>query len=156
MKPIELTKRVIQKKKETYYPLFTNSISLLLYWIITSLLGFRKNQVSVLFLSFSISIFIFLYSLDSLDVYYEQEEKIGIISKILLFIVFFIVIINAMIIILRLEFLIISDFFYIIPISIHSLVFFSIFYFLRKELNRYYFLKNININKKEKTETQTS
>ena len=142
MRSNKLTIRIIQRKKEVYYPLFTISISYLFYWIIILFISLANSQVVLPFLFWSISILIFIYSF---DVYNASKKNNKPISKQLAICSIFISIIINSIAILRLVFLMLFDIYYVIPISIHFLILVMIYYILRIEVKKYYSNKNKQI-----------
>lgn len=142
MRSDKLIIRIIQRKKEVYYPLFTISISYLLYWIIILVISFVDSQVVLPFLFWSVAILIFIYSF---DMYYVSKNDNKSISKELIFFLIFISIAINFIVVLRLVILILFDIYYIIPICIHFLASVLIYYILRKEVKNYYSKKNKGI-----------
>lgn len=138
MKSEKLLIRIIQRKKEVYYPLFTISISYLVYWIFIFFINLADSQVVLPFLFLSVSILSFTYSI---DIYNVKKTKFVIFPV-------FISISICFVGILRLGFLLLINFYYIIPISIHILVSFLIYFILRKEVKKYYFNKNTRLKNK--------
>jgi len=136
MKSEKLTIRIIQKKKEVYYPLFTISISYMIYWVFILFISLADSQVVLPFLFLCIAIIIFTFSIDT----YKFLKKMSVILLIGISITI------SFIAVLRLGFLILINFYYIIPISIHLLGSFLIYFILRREVKKYYFKKN-NPNK---------
>lgn len=131
MKSENLILRIIQEKKEVYYPLFTLTISYLFYWTCILFISIANSQITLPFLLLSISVLIFVYSFD-LD---------NALKKKLAFLVIFLSTIISLVAILRLVVLTLFDFYYIIPIFIHILTSVVIYVILRWEVKKYYFKK---------------
>ncbi len=139
MKSDKLIIRIIKSKKEVYYSLFSISVSYLLYLIFILFINLADSQVVLPFLFLSVTILIFLYSL---DIYYDSKRYNESTSKKLIFFLIFFSIAISFIAVLRLIILILFDIYYLIPISIHFLASIIIYYILRKEVKKYYSTKN--------------
>ncbi len=135
MKSEKLLIRIIRRKKEVYYPLFTISISYLIYCIFILFINLADSQVVLPFLFLSVSILFFTYSN---DIYNVKNTKFVIFPVFISTSISFVGI-------LRLGFLLLINFYYIIPISIHILLSCLIYFILRKEVKKYYFNKNNQI-----------
>ena len=138
MKSEKLILRVIQEKKEVYYPLFTITISYLFYWICILFISLANSQIILPFLLLSVAVLIFVYSFDMNN---ALKKKFESVSKKLVFFLIFVSIIISLIAIVRLIFLTLFDIYYIIPISIHILASVLIYVILRREVKKYYFKK---------------
>ena len=138
MKSEKLILRVIQEKKEVYYPIFTITLSYLFYWICILLINIANSQIILPFLLLSVAVLIFIYSID-MDK--ALKKKFESVSKKVVFFLIFVSIIISLIAILRLIVLTLFDIYYIIPISIHILASVLIYVILRKEVKKYYFKK---------------
>lgn len=138
MKSEKLILRVIQAKKEVYYPIFTITISYLFYWICILFISLANSQTVLPFLLLSVAVLIFVYSFDMNNVLKKKFEPV---LKKLVFFLIFISIIISLIAILRLIALTLIDLYFIIPISIHILTSVLIYVFLRREVKKYYFNK---------------
>jgi len=138
MKSEKLILRVVQVKKEVYYPIFTITISYLFYWICILFISIANSQIILPFLLLSVAVLIFVYSID-MDK--ALKKKFESVSKKVVFFLIFVSIIISLIAILRLIVLTLFDIYYIIPISIHILASVLIYVILRKEVKKYYFKK---------------
>ena len=135
---------IIRRKKETYYPLFTISISYLFYWICMFFISLAVSQVVLPFLLLSFAIIILVYSYDMYHIINDHTESF---QKRISFILIAMAIIISIIVIFRLLSLILINFFYIIPIFIHFFASLLVYFILRKEVKNYY-------NKKDKQITE--
>ncbi|MFX1309971.1 MAG: hypothetical protein ACFE8C_09775, partial [Promethearchaeota archaeon] len=142
MESKKLTIKIIQRKKEVYYPIFTISISYMIYWIFILFISLADSQVVLPFLFLSVAILIFTYSLDR---YNALKKEINSISKISVGFLIIISILLSFIAILRLCILILIDSFYLIPICIHFFISVLVYYILRREVKHYYNKKNRKI-----------
>lgn len=142
MRSNSLVIQIIQRKKEVYYPLFTLSITFLIYWILMIFINFTDGQVVLPFLIWSLTILIFRYSF---DLYYEKKDEIESSSNRVFIFLFAMAIIITLIIVLRLSVLILFNIYYFIPISIDLLLSFLIYFVLRKEIRKYYSTKSKEI-----------
>jgi len=142
MKSEKLILRVIQEKKEVYYPIFTITLSYLLYWICILLFSIANSQIILPSLLLSVGVLILVYSIDMDNTLRKKNESV---SRILLFFLILVSIIICSIAILRLIFLTIFDIYYIIPISIHIFASILIYVILRREVKKYYFKKRQQI-----------
>lgn len=140
MESKKLTIKIIQRKKEVYYPIFTISISYMIYWIFILFISLADSQVVLPFLFLSVAILIFTYSLDR---YNALKKEINPISKISVGFLIIISILLSFIAILRLCILILIDSFYLIPICIHFFISVLVYYILRREVKHYYNKKKI-------------
>jgi len=130
--------RIIKRKKEVYYPLFTLSITFLIYWILIIFINFTDSQVVLPFLIWSLTILTFRYSF---DLYYEKKDEIESNSNQVFILLIALAIISTLIIVLRLVVLILFNLHYFIPISIDLLLSILIYLVLRKEIKKYYSTK---------------
>ena len=135
MKSDKLILDIILRKKETYYPLFTITISYLFYWICILFISLADSQVVLPFLLFSIAIIILVYSFDLYNKFINNTKSF---SKKIIFILIFIAALIIIIAILRLLSLILFNFYYLIPICVHFLASVLVYYILRKEVKNYY------------------
>ncbi|MFX1386799.1 MAG: hypothetical protein ACFE9M_06250, partial [Promethearchaeota archaeon] len=142
MESKKLTIKIIQRKKEVYYPIFTISISYMIYWIFILFISLADSQVVLPFLFLSVAILIFTYSLDR---YNALKKEINSISKLSIGFLIIISILLSFIAILRLCILILIDSFYLIPICIHFFISVLVYYILRREVKHYYNKKNRKI-----------
>lgn len=142
MESKKLTIKIIQRKKEVYYPIFTISISYMIYWIFILFISLADSQVVLPFLFLSVAILIFIYSLDR---YNALKKEINSISKISVGFLIIISILLSFIAKLRLCILILIDSFYLIPICIHFFISVLVYYILRREVKHYYNKKNRKI-----------
>jgi len=144
MKSDKLILRIIQEKKEVYYPLFTISISYIFYWIFILFISLADSQVVLPFLLLSVAVLTFTYSF---DMYNAFKKKIESVSKRFVFSLIFIAIAVSIIAILRLVVLTLIDFYYLIPIFLHFLTSVLIYFILRREVKKFYIKKNRILNK---------
>ena len=138
-----MTKRIILNNKETFYPLFTIIFTFLIYWIISLFIEFADSHTIFPFLFFTLDIFIIKYALD----FYRVLKNKNLNKTSILALFLSSIIILSLIFIIGLILLLLSDIFYLIPISIHLISIFIIYYFLRREVVKYYEKKNREINK---------
>jgi len=138
MKSEKLILRIIQDKKEVYYPIFTIAVSYLFYWVCILLISIANSQIILPFLLLSVAVLIFVYSSDMDN---ALKKKIEPVSRKLMFFLIFTSIIISLIAILRLIILTLTDLYYIIPISIHIVASVLIYVILRREVKKYYFKK---------------
>ncbi|MFX1304566.1 MAG: hypothetical protein ACFFBV_05700 [Promethearchaeota archaeon] len=134
--------RIIQRKKEVYYSLFSISISYLLCWILILFISFADSQVILPFFFWSLAVLIFKYAL---DIYHASKKNDESISKSLTFLLVFVSVIINFIVALRLVILVLIDIYYTIPICIYFLASILIYCILRYEIKKYYFRKNKQI-----------
>lgn len=142
MRSNKLILKIIRRKKEVYYPLFSISMSYLLCWIIMLFISFAYSQVVLPFLFWSIANLIFKCSL---DIYHISKKSDDSVSKKLIFFLLFISLVINFIIVLILVFLVLLNIYYVIPISIYFLVSVLVFFILRKEVKKYYSKKKNQI-----------
>ena len=142
MKSEKLILRVIQEKKEVYYPIFTITVSYLFYWICILLFKIANSQIILPFLLLSVAVLIFAYSINMDN---ALRKKVESVSKIIVLFLILVSIIIGSIAILRLIFLTLFDIYYIIPISIHIFASILIYVILRREVKKYYFKKRQQI-----------
>jgi len=133
-----LTKRIILNNKEAYYPLFTILFTFLIYWIISLFIDFADSHTICPFLFFTLDIFIIKYALD----FYRELKNKNLNKTSILALFLSSIILLSLIFIIGLILLLLSDIFYLIPISIHLISIFIIYYFLRREVVKYYEKKN--------------
>ncbi len=138
MKFLNLIKQIIQEKKEVYNSLFSIFIFFSIYWILTIFIDPNNAQIILFFLFWSVSLLIFI---GSIDIYYEKKRNNIIILKKITIFLFSVSIVVFFIIGLYLTLLIIMDIYYIIPISIHFFITFLIYFILKAQLKKYYKLK---------------
>ncbi len=148
MRSNKLIIRIIQHKKEIYYPIFTISISYFLSWLITLFVSFADSQVALPFFFWNIATLILIYSL---DVYRISKKREDSLSKKLIFFLLLLSLTIHFIVVLRLVSLIFTTIYYLIPIGIYILVSILIFFVLRKEVIKYYLKKNKQIKNNLKT-----
>ena len=115
MKSEKLILRIIQDKKEVYYPIFTIAVSYLFYWICILLISIANSQIILPFLLLSVAVLIFVYSIDMDN---ALKKKIEPVSRKLMFFLIFTSIIISLIAILRLIILTLTDLYYIIPVIV--------------------------------------
>lgn len=144
MKSNTIVIRIIKRKKEVYYPLFTLSITFLIYWILIIFINFTDSQVVLPFLIWNLTILAFRYSF---DLYYEKKNEIESRSNQIFIFLFVMTIFTTSIIVLRLVVLIIFNIYYVIPISIDLFLSLLIYFVLRKEIKKYYSTKGKEISK---------
>ena len=138
-----LTRRSILNNKEAYYPLFTIIFTFLIYWIISLFIEFADSRTIFPFLFFTLDIFIIKYALD----FYRELKNKNLNKTTILALFLSSIILLSLIFIIGLILLLLSDIFYVIPISIHLISIFIIYYFLHREVVKYYEKRNIEINK---------
>lgn len=138
-----LTKRIILNNKEAYYPLITITFTFLIYWILSLFIKFADSHTIWPFLFFTLDIFIIKYALD----FYRELKNKNLNKTSILALFLSSIILLSLIIIIGLILLLLSDIYYLIPISIHIISIFVIYYFLRREVVKYYEKKNREINK---------
>jgi len=147
MRSNKLIIKVIQQKKEVYYPLFTLSMSYFLSWLIIIFVSFADNQVALPFFFWSIAMLIFIYSL---DVYHITEKSDDSVTKKLIFLLILISLVISLIVVLRLVILVFFNIYYLIPICIYLLISVLVFFILRREVIKYYLKKNKQIKNNQK------
>lgn len=138
-----LTRRCILNNKEVYYPLFTIIFTFLIYWIISLFIEFADSYTIFPFLFFTLDIFIIKYALD----FYRELKNKNLNKTTILALFLSSIILLSLIFTVGLITLLLNDIFYLIPISIHLISIFIIYYFLRREVVKYYEKKNREINK---------
>ncbi len=142
MRSNKLIIKVIQQKKEVYYPLFTLSMSYFLSWLIIIFISFAHSQVALPFFFWSIAMLIFIYSL---DVYHITKKSDDSVIKKLIFLLILISLVISLIVVLRLVILVFFNIYYLIPICIYLLISVLVFFILRREVIKYYLKKNKQI-----------
>ena len=138
-----LTKRIILNNREAYFPLFTIIITFLIYWITSLFIEYADSHTICPFLFFTLDIFIIKYALD----FYRELKNKNLNKTTILALFLSSIILLSLIFIIGLILLLLSDIFYLIPIFIHLISIFIIYYFLRREVVKYYEKKNRKINK---------
>ena len=138
MKPPYSSKSFIRNNKEIYYPLFTIICTFILYWIISFFMEIADSHTVFPFLFFTIDLFIIKYLIDYNREFKNKNLKWSIILFLTLCAIFFL----SMITTISLFQLVMRDLFYLIPISIHFISIFIIYYFLRNEVIKYYKKQN--------------
>lgn len=134
MEKSKLTKRIILNNKEAYYPLFTIIFTFLIYWILSLFIEFSDSHTIWPFLFFTSDIFIIKYARD----FYRELRNKNLNKTSILALFLGSVILLSSVTIIGLILLLLSDFFYLIPISIHLISIFVIYYFLHREVVKYY------------------
>lgn len=134
--------RVIQQKKQVYYPLFTLSVSYLLCWLIILFVNYADSQVDLPFFFWSIAILIFIYSLDLYNVSKSNDDSV---SKKLIVLLLIISLVINFIVILRLIILVFFNIYYLISICIYLFISVLVFFVLHREVIKYYLKKNKQI-----------
>ena len=129
-----LTKRIVLNNREAYFPLFTIIFSFLIYWITSLFIEFADSHTIFPFLFFTLDIFIIKYALD----FYRELKNKNLNKTSILALFLSSIILLSLVIIIGLILLLLSDIFYLIPISIHIISIFVIYYFLRREVVKYY------------------
>ena len=138
-KPV-LIKAIIRNRKEIYYPLFALICTFLLYLVLSFFIEFADSHTIYPFLFFTLDLFIIKYTVD-----FFSEVKENNLNNTSMFILYVsLIIILSLFVILGLVFLLSSDIFYMIPISIHFISIFMIYYFLHREVVKYYEKKENN------------
>ena len=138
-----LTKRIILNKKEAFYPLFTIIFTFLIYWITSLFIDFADSHTIFPFLFFTLDIFIIKYTMD----FYRELKNKNLNKTSILALFLSSIFLLSLFTILGLILLLLSDIFYLIPISIHLISIFIIYYFLRREMVKYYEKKTGYSNK---------
>ena len=129
-----LTKRIILNNREAYFPLFTIIFTFLIYWITSLFIEFADSHTICPFLFFTLDIFIIKYALD----FYRDLKNRNLNKTSILALFLSSIILLSLIFIIGLILLLLSDIFYLIPISIHLISIFIIYYFLHREVVKYY------------------
>jgi len=134
MEKSRLTKRIILNNKEAYYPLITIIFTFIIYWILSLFIEYADSYTIWPFLFFTLDIFIIKYALD----FYRELKNKNLNKTSILALFLSSIILLSLVIIIGLILLLLSDIFYLIPISIHIISIFVIYYFLRREVVKYY------------------
>lgn len=129
-----LTRKSILNNKEAYYPLFTIIFTFLIYWITSLFIEFAYSHTIFPFLFFTLDIFIIKYALD----FYRELKNKNLNKTSILALFLSSIILLSLIIIIELILLLLRDILYLIPISIHLISIIIIYYFLRREVVKYY------------------
>jgi len=139
MNEARLIKFIVRNHKEIYYPLFAIIFTFILYWILSLFIEFADNHTIYPFLFFTFDLFLIKFTID----FYSElrDKKINCLSIILLYLSS--IIILSIFTLVGLISLLFSDLFYLIPISIHFISIFIIYYFLHREVVKYYKKKEI-------------
>lgn len=133
---------IVRNKKEVYYPLLTIVVSFFLYWIISLFIEFADSYTVFPFFLVTCSILFFIILF---DIHVEQEKNVNkspeefteIKSKFFLFYIIIPLIIFSVGII-EVIVLLIFNLMFMIPIVIHLISIIMIYFFLSKEVKRYY------------------
>jgi len=147
MRSNKLITKVIQQKKEVYYPLFTLSMSYFLSWLIIIFVSFADSQVALPFFFWSIAMLIFIYSLDLYQITKKSDDSD---TKKLIFLLILISLVISLFVVLRLVILVFFNIYYLIPICIYLLISVLVFFILRREVIKYYLKKNKQIKNNQK------
>jgi len=142
MRSNKIIVRVIQQKKEVYYPLFALSVSYLLCWLIILFVSFADSQVDLPFFFWSIAILIFIYSLDLYDISKRNDDSV---SKKLIILLLLISLVINFIVVLRLVILVFLNIYYLISICIYLFISVLVYFVLHREVIKYYLKKNKQI-----------
>lgn len=129
-----LIKKFIRDNKEIYYPLLAINCTFLIYWILSLFIEFADSHTIHPFLFFTLDLFIMKYTVD-----FCREMKDRNLNKISMLALYLsAIIILSIFTVMGLILLLLSDFFYLIPISVHFISIFVIYYILRREVVKYY------------------
>ena len=129
-----LSKEIIKSHKQIYYPLLAIVCTFFIYWMLSLIIDFADSHTIYPFLFFTLDLLLIKYTI---DFYSEKEDKnLNITSKLALFLG--LIIILSLITLIGLSLLLASDLFYLIPISVHFTTIFIIYFFLRREVVKYY------------------
>jgi len=135
-----LIKAIIRNRKEIYYPLFALICTFLLYLILSLFIEFADSHTIYPFLFFTLDLFIIKYTAD-----FNSEVKEKNLNDTSMFTLYLsVIIILSLLVIIGLVFLLLSDIFYMIPISIHFISIIMIYCFLHREVVKYYEKKENN------------
>ena len=134
MDELRLIKVFVRNHKEIYYPLFALIFTFLLYWILSLFIEFADSHTIYPFLFFTVDLFLIKCTID----FYSElkDKKMNNLSKLAFFLS--LIIILSIFTLIGLISLLFSDLFYLIPISIHFISIFIIYYFLHREVLKYY------------------
>ncbi len=142
LKPKNCAINIIRKKKEIYYSLFAVVFSFLIYFLIAVLVDVAYNQPIFPFLLLVFGILLIRYNLDA---YLASREKLNFNIIIILFILFGLSLTFIISAIIGLWLFLFFDFSYIITIIINFLASILMYYILRKEIQKYYLKKYMEL-----------
>lgn len=142
LKPKNFAINIIRKKKEIYYSLFTVVFSFLIYFLIAALIDVADSQPIFPFFLLFFGILLIRYNLDA---YLASREELNLNSILMLFILFVLSITFILGAIFSLALFLFINLSYIITIIINFLASILMYYILKKEIQKYYLKKNMEL-----------
>ena len=133
---------IIRKKKEIYYSLFTVVFSFLIYFLIAALIDVADSQPIFPFFLLVFGILLIRYNLDA---YLASREELNFNFILILFILFGLSLTFILGAIFGLVLFLFINFSYIITIIINFLASILMYYILKKEIQKYYLKKNMEL-----------
>ena len=133
---------IIRKKKEIYYSLFTVVFSFLIYFLIAALIDVADSQPIFPFFLLFFGILLIRYNLDA---YLASREELNLNSILMLFILFVLSLTFILGAIFSLALFLFINLSYIITIIINFLASILMYYILKKEIQKYYLKKNMEL-----------
>ncbi|MBA7584366.1 hypothetical protein ES708_26319 [subsurface metagenome] len=142
LKPKNFAVNIIRKKKEIYYSLFTVVFSFLIYFLIAALIDVADSQPIFPFFLLFFGILLIRYNLDA---YLASREELNLNSILMLFILFVLSLTFILGAIFSLALFLFINLSYIITIIINFLASILMYYILKKEIQKYYLKKNMEL-----------
>jgi len=142
LKPKNCVINIIRKKKEIYYSLFTVVFSFLIYFLIAALIDVADSQPIFPFFLLFFGILLIRYNLDA---YLASREELNLNSILMLFILFVLSLTFILGAIFSLALFLFINLSYIITIIINFLASILMYYILKKEIQKYYLKKNMEL-----------
>ncbi|HUW88980.1 MAG TPA: hypothetical protein VMV43_00525 [Candidatus Nanopelagicaceae bacterium] len=142
LKPKNCAINIIRKKKEIYYSLFAVVFSFLIYFLIAALIDVADSQPIFPFFLLIFGILLIRYNLDA---YFASREELNFKFILILFILFGLSLTFILCAIFGLVLFLFINFAYIITIIINFLASILMYYILRKEIQKYYLKKNMEL-----------
>jgi hypothetical protein len=142
LKPKNCAINIIRKKKEIYYSLFTVVFSFLIYFLIAALIDVANSQPIFPFFLLFFGILLIRYNLDA---YLASREELNFNSILILFILFVLSLTFILGAIFGLALFLLFNLSYIITIIINFLASILMYYILKKEIQKYYLTKNLEL-----------
>ncbi len=142
LKPKNWAINIIRKKKEIYYSLFAVVFSFLIYFLIAALIDVADSQPIFPFFLLVFGILLIRYNLDA---YFALREELNFNFILILFILFGLSLTFIIYSIFGLVLFLFINFAYIITIIINFLASIIMYYILRKEIQKYYLKKYMEL-----------
>ena len=142
LKPKNCAINIIRKKKEIYYSLFAVVFSFLIYFLIAALIDVADSQPIFPFFLLIFGILLIRYNLDA---YFASREELNFKFILILFFLFDLSLTFIICAIFGLVLFLFINFAYIITIIINFLASILMYYILRKEIQKYYLKKYMEL-----------